>query len=174
MQISSYHDDNSLNNISKDKADSFSILSLNCQCLTAKFDQINIKVQQLQSKGFEFDAICLQETWLSDDSDTSLFQIQGYNLISQGKICSEHGGLAIYISNIFNFKIIDMNIHSQIWDGLFIEISKFNANKVLIIGNVYRHFNNTNEVYYNFTNEFIPKLEHLQRGNREVGSRGRF
>ena len=139
MQISSYHDDNSLNNISKDKADSFSILSLNCQCLTAKFDQISIKVQQLQSKGFEFDAIWLQETWLSDDSDTSLFQIQGYNLISQGKICSEHGGLAICISNIFNFKIIDMNIHSQIWDGLFIEISKFNANKVLIIGNVYRN-----------------------------------
>ena len=32
MQISSYHDDNCLNNIFKDKADSFSILSLNCQC----------------------------------------------------------------------------------------------------------------------------------------------
>ena len=174
MQFSSYHDDNSLNNIFKDKADSYSILSLNCQCLAAKFDQINITVQQLQSKGFKFDAICLQETWLSDDSDTSIFQIQGYNLISQGKICSEHGGLAIYISNKFNFKIIDMNINSQIWEGLFIEISNFNANKVLIIGNVYRHFNNTNEVYNNFTNEFIPKLEHLQRGNREVVVAGDF
>ena len=73
MQFSSYHDDNSLNNIFKDKADSYSILSLNCQCLAAKFDQINIKVQQLQSKGFKFDAICLQETWLSDDSDTTDF-----------------------------------------------------------------------------------------------------
>ena len=67
-----------------------------------------------------------------------------------------------------------MNINSQIWEGLFIEISKFNANKVLIIGNVYRHFNNTNEVYYNFTNEFIPKLEHLQRGNREEVVAGDF
>ena len=61
-----------------------------------------------------------------------------------------------------------MNINSQIWEGLFIEILRFNSNKVLIIGNVYRHFNNTNEVYYNFTNELIPKLEHLQRGNREA------
>ena len=82
MQFSSYHDDNSSNNIFKDKADSFSILCLNCQCLTAKFDQINIKVQQLQRVGFEFDAICLQKTCLSDDSDTSLFQIKRYNLIS--------------------------------------------------------------------------------------------
>ena len=47
-------------------------------------------VQQLKSKGYEFDTICLQETWLSDDSDITFYQIQGYNLISQGENCSEH------------------------------------------------------------------------------------
>ena len=62
MQLSSYK-------LFKYKSDSFSILGLNCQCLNAKFDQISIMVQQLKSKGYEFDAICLQETWLSDDSD---------------------------------------------------------------------------------------------------------
>ena len=69
LQLSSYYDDDSLNNLFTDKADSFSILSLNCQSLNAKFEQINFKIQQLQSKGHEFIAICLQETWLSDDSD---------------------------------------------------------------------------------------------------------
>ena len=64
MQISSYYDDDSLNNLFKDKENSFSILSLNCQSINAKFDQLNIKVQQLKSNGYKFSAICLQETWL--------------------------------------------------------------------------------------------------------------
>ena len=85
--MSSYYDDDSLNNLFKDKGNSFCILSLNCQSINAKFDQLNIKVQQLKSNGYEFSAICLQETWLSSDSDTSLFKIDGYNLTSQGKMC---------------------------------------------------------------------------------------
>ena len=82
----------------KDKGNSFCILSLNCQSINAKFDQLNIKVQQLKSNGYEFSAIGLQKTWLFSDSDTSLIKIDGYNLISQGKMCSSHGGLTIYIS----------------------------------------------------------------------------
>ena len=66
MKLSFYYDDDSLNKLFKGKSDSFSILGLNCQYLNAKFDQISIMVQQLKSKGYEFDAICLQETWLSD------------------------------------------------------------------------------------------------------------
>ena len=85
--MSSYYDDDSLNNMFRDKRNSFCILSLNCQrqSINAKFDQLNIKVQQLKGNGYEFSAICLQETWLSSDSDTSLFKIDGYTLISQGK-----------------------------------------------------------------------------------------
>ena len=77
---------------------SFCILSINCQSINAKCDQVNIKVQQLKGNGYEFSAFCLQETWLTSDSDTSIFKIDGYNLISQGKMCSSHGGLAIYVS----------------------------------------------------------------------------
>ena len=76
VQMSSYYDDDSLNNLFKDKGNSFCILSLNCQSINAKFDQLNIKVQQLKSNGYEFSAICLQETWLSSDSDTSFFLIR--------------------------------------------------------------------------------------------------
>ena len=59
VQMSSYYDDDSLNNLFKDKGNSFCILSLNCQSINAKFDQLNIKVQQLKSNGYEFSAICL-------------------------------------------------------------------------------------------------------------------
>ena len=106
VHMSSYYDDESLNNLFKDKGNSFCMLSLNCQSSNAKFDQLNIKVQQLKSKGYE----------LSSDFDTSLFKIDRYNLISTGKMCSSHGGLAIYISEKFNFSTIDMNINSQIWE----------------------------------------------------------
>ena len=68
MQHSSYNDDDSLTNLFEAKADALSILSLNCQSLNAKIDQINIKLQQLKSNGHEFSAICLQETWLSEAS----------------------------------------------------------------------------------------------------------
>ena len=128
VQMSSYYDDDSLNNLFRDKRNSFCILSLNCQSINAKFDQLNIKVQQLKGNGYEFSAICLPETWLSSDSDTSLFKIDGYNLISQGKMCSSHGGLAIYVSD---FSTIDLNINSQIWEGQIIEIANIES-----IGNV--------------------------------------
>ena len=152
MQISSYYDDD----------------------INAKFDQLNIKVQQLKSNGYKFSAICLQETWLSSDSDTSLFKIDGYKLTSQGKMCSSHGGLAIYINEKFNFSTIDLNINSQIWEGQFIEIENIESNKSLILGNVYRPPNNTNNLYQSFTNEFIPILENLQRSNRETIIAGDF
>ena len=59
VQMSSYYDDDSLNNLFKDKGNAFCILGLNCQSINAKFDQLNIKVQQLKSNGYEFSAIWL-------------------------------------------------------------------------------------------------------------------
>ena len=50
VQISSYYDDDSLNNLFKDEGNSLCILSLNCQSINANFDQLNNKVQQLKSK----------------------------------------------------------------------------------------------------------------------------
>ena len=89
-------------------------------------------------------------------------------------MCSSHGGLAIYINEKFNFSTIDLNINSQIWEGQFIEIENIESNKSLILGNVYRPPNNTNNLYQSFTNEFIPVLENLQRSNRETIIAGDF
>ena len=37
--------------------------------------------------GYEFSAILIQESLLNETSDLSLYQIEGFNLISQGCIC---------------------------------------------------------------------------------------
>ena len=62
-------------------------------------------------------------------------------------------------------------LNSQMWEGQFIEIANIESKKSLIIGNVYRPPNNTNSLYQDFTNEFIPIL---QRANCETIIAGDF
>ena len=49
-------------------------------------DQIRLKLAQYKEGGCEFGAICLQETWLSEDSDKSLLCIEDYALISRENV----------------------------------------------------------------------------------------
>ena len=71
VQMSSYYDDDIICSRIKEIHSVF--LSLNCQSINAKFVQRNIKVQQLNSNGCECSAMCLQETWLSSDSEYLTF-----------------------------------------------------------------------------------------------------
>ena len=74
----------------------FSILSFNAQSINAKFDEFQIAINQINNI-HEVSIICIQESWLSSDSDTSLFDIPNYQLVAKGKYCSNHGGLLIYV-----------------------------------------------------------------------------
>ena len=121
-----------------EKANNFTILNLNVQSLNAKFDQIQILLSQPKSKRVQFNAICLQETWLTDNSDLTLFQIAGYTLVSQGTIFSSHAGLAIYVQEHYKYKLLSFYQHTKIWEGLFIEIESKEFKKKVIIGNMYR------------------------------------
>ena len=51
--------------------------------------------------GLYFGAICLQVTWLASDSDLSLLQLPGYNIIHLGSKCTKHDGLLIYLSEMY-------------------------------------------------------------------------
>ena len=82
----------------------FCVLSLNCQSLNSKFEQLYLLVEELKQNKFEFSAICLQETWLESEADLSPFQIPGYTCVHQGKRCSQHGGLITYIHHDYNFE----------------------------------------------------------------------
>ena len=91
IKYSPYFDEIKLKIEFKDKIDTFKVLSLNYQSINAKFDQL----KQLACCGIEFSVICLQETWLSNTSDLSLFTIEGFNLISKGRNCTTRRGLMI-------------------------------------------------------------------------------
>ena len=114
------------------------MFSMNCQSLNAKVDELRILFHELENSNCFFDAICLQETWLDKNSDTSLLAIEGYNLISQGKLCSAHSGLVIYLRNSHKYKILSLLTNATVWDGQIIEVTCKKTNTNIIIGNIYR------------------------------------
>ena len=144
IKQSPYYYDADFIDLMIDKSTFFTVISLNCQSLNAKFQELQIYVENYMSKGCIPGMICLQETWLSEDSDTSLLQLHGYTMLSKGKSCSAHSGLAIYIRNDISFRELELDFDSPLWDGLFAEITIESNNEndhqgeKFIICNIYR------------------------------------
>jgi hypothetical protein len=160
FQNSSYYLDSDFIELLDSKTNIFTVISLNCQSLNAKFDQLTAYIQMYNSSNSKICAICLQESWLTADSDLSLLQINGYQLISVGKSSSAHGGVAIYLHDTFSYKISDCCIDSDIFDMQFIEVLVENGHseaKMLVLGNIYRPPRQTSENI----NTFIDQLEYL-------------
>ena len=97
--------------------------SFNIQIINSKLDALTAVLSESNKNDIKFDAICLQETWLSIDQDTALFIILRYQLISQGKSCSCHSGLMIFFSNEYSYLITSSHNNSQLWDGICVEVS---------------------------------------------------
>ena len=155
---------------------SFSILSLNVQTLNSKFDEITTLLAQLENKNVQLSAICLQETWLSQNADTSTFNIDGYHLIHSGKSCSECGGLMIYLRNTFNYIVKKMFNNSKLWEGLFIDVQGGSLESKIIFGNNYRppKHNNNNSTIENFVSELSPVIGNIANNNLNVAICGDF
>jgi hypothetical protein len=154
----------------------FTILSLNCQSIRAKFNNLIVLIETLNDKKFKFDAICLQETWLGEDADLSLYQIPNYVCISQGKHCSEHGGLVIYLHKNYNFEPYVIGNMSEIWEGLFIKILNNGKGKHIFLGNIYRppKDNTTNEIVQTFIDEIDPIVTDLNKSKSTIVLAGDF
>ena len=149
------------------KMGQFSILDLNTQSLSSKFDAFSAFLSLLDEKGIRFSAICLQETWLSDKHETSIFNLPGYRLIHAGKSCSDCGGLMIYLSNLFSCNVKHVHNSSSLWEGLFIEVQGGTLESKLISGNIYRppRHNNNNANIENFLTEITPVISNIAKNS---------
>ena len=105
---------------------------------------------------------------MSDNSDTSSLRLNDYNLISQGKICTTHGGVAIYLSDKYNYKLLSMHKYSEIWESQFIEVSGNKSQKTVVLGNVYLTPRNINENYRTCIDEFTIILKSFQKSKCDV------
>ena len=152
----------------KGKNNVFKVLCMNIQSIQAKIDQLKIYMYSLQENDVKIDAILLQETWISESTDTSLLHIEGYNMISQPYEITSHGGLMIYLNEQVDYEIMNIDKSSSgTWEGLFLKC-KLNDNTFLSIGNIYRPPKNLVENLTNFREEFEVVLNQLN-GNVVVG-----
>ena len=139
-----------------------SILTLNCQSLSAKFDELCIFLNTLEHK---LDIITLQETWCCEIDQYKLYEIKDYNYIATCAKSSKHGGLITYIHKDYKFKLnSDFDDHSNLWESHFLEIAhKTNTSKTIIIGNIYRPPKSKNGLLSTFINEFSSILNKVQK-----------
>ena len=166
--MSPYVDESTLKSVIKLKQSDFKIISLNCQSLYAKIDNLKIFLRNLDNQHVSIDAICLQESWLSDHSDLSLLELDGYQLISVAKHCSAHSGLVIYLNNKYQYKVLNIHEQSNLWDGQFVKISGILHNKSITVGNIYRPPNDIKENYKTFYEELTQTLATLNKSRLEV------
>ena len=119
----------------------------------------------MNEKNCSFSALCIQETWLKQSDDISLFHIPGYQLIHRGSRCSEHGGLIIYLLDEFTYHLKNVYESSTRWEGLFLDIQHENMKTKAVIGNIYRppRNNNCNKEVESFLEEFRPVLHKLNK-----------
>ena len=152
----------------------FNILSLNVCSLSAKLDELKNFLHEITAKHATFQAICVQESWLSDESDLSAFHIDGFTMISQGKKCSAHGGLVIYLKNEFSFEQLLIPGLRTGWEGQFVRINKGSSKNLITLCNIYRPPNDLLESYSTFSTEFSETLTMIKSRNHPITIAGDF
>ena len=138
--------------------------------INAKFDNLTIFLNTINSQNTKIDAICIQEEWLNEYEDMCCFQMPNYDCISQSKQCSSHTGLIIYLHKKYQFKVMNISQRSDISEALFVDISSTNFYKHIIIGNIYKppKDNNNNTNIQVFTSELIQIIQSLDKNKTVI------
>ncbi len=118
-----------------DNPHSFSCLHFNSRSLLKNCDSIFEFIELLN---FQFGVIGFSETWLNDESPTSLLNIPDYINVFKNRQGRTGGGVAMYIHNSFTFiNRPDLEIDTAYCDSIFIEIPQVNG-KNIVTGVVYK------------------------------------
>ena len=120
------------------KHNSFSVLSLNAQSLFAKCNGLQAILDLYSSQRIHFPAICIQETWITDESKLPLVSLEGYECFHVKPTSSSHGGLITYVDNEFDVSVTKKIDNSTVWEGLFLELTHRSLNNKIIVGNIYK------------------------------------
>jgi len=162
LEPSKYYDIENISNLICPCNSPFTVLSLNAQCLQSKLDSLKIYINNLIDSSVTFDAICVQETWINNDADCSLFKLDGYQLITKSKTCGKHGGLAIYLKDEISYRTLEVPFkHANLWECQILEIKLNRQNKKILLGNIYRPPRNLKENQEKFLEDLEVLLEIL-------------
>ena len=81
----------------------FSVFLQNIRSLPRNFAEFELEIEQLAQLP---DIICLTETWLKNNSDNDIFQIQGYEHLYSCARIKRGGGIGIYVNTGSDHRII--------------------------------------------------------------------
>ena len=167
IKHSAYYGETEFSKLLNKKA-GLTILSVNMQCVNTKFDDLQSFINRVNLTN-PISVICLQECWLKDTDNVSMFNLTDYNLVSLPKTCYGHGGLMIYVHNQFQCTTINHKILKKAtdWEYLCVEISHQKHNlKKYIIFNIYRKPGEILDEFNVFLAEFTSFLTYIKNQNR--------
>lgn len=173
IKRSHYYDNDKLFETIKHKSNKFSTFCSNIQSIHSKYDELKIFVDTLNECEFKFSAICLQETWLNEQDNTSPYKLKGYKCVQQGKHCSNRAGLMTFIDDKFKCELYKSLMFAT-WEAHIIKVFEGGLNKPIYICNLYRPPHDVIESYATFINEISPLLHELNTKNFEVIMVGDF
>ena len=92
--------------------------------MNTKFDDLQYFINRVDLTN-SISVICLQECWLKDTDNVSMFNLTDYNLVSLPRTCCGHGRLMIDVHNQFQCTTINHKIMKKANDReyLCVEIS---------------------------------------------------
>ena len=154
------HFTNAISNRFSNKSlhDMFSLCHINIRSIKANLPSFEICLDNLKG---EFSAIGMSETWLQD-SDCSLYNIEGYNLIENHRNLRRGGGVAIFLKRAISYhKRTELELMGDSYESVFIEIDKdiFHNEKNIIIGVIYRPPGTDLEIFNEQIGELLNKIK---------------
>ena len=129
---------------------------------------MEIFIEELNTINFKFNVICLQESWITDNSDLWQIQLPGYNCIIQGKSSSEKGGLVIYIDTRFKYEVLINLNEYEYWEGQIIKVTGGGLPKEIIIGNIYWPPRMLHDQIRQFINELTVLMTNIENKNEVI------
>ena len=162
IKHSSYHSESDFSKHISSKG-GLSIISISIQYVNAKFDEFQAFIDRINVKNL-FNVICLQECWLKDYDNVTMFNLAGYEMVYKTKSCCAHGGLIIYIHNEPECTTLtDIDIASTRWEYLCVELcDRKPRSKKYTLCNVQSSPSEIVGDINNFTTEFATLLSHMK------------
>lgn len=113
------------------------VMHINIRSIPGKIDKLKELVHHLKERNIILDYILVCETFLRDETK-ALFNIPGYNLITENRHSKPKGGVAIYVRDQLQFKVLkNLSVfHEGEFESIFIET--LINNKSYAIGEIYR------------------------------------
>ena len=150
-----YHTEDDIISLSNADPNQLFISHFNIRSLNKNFDKFHLFSNRLN---YDHSIIGLSETWLKETSPSSLFSMDGFNLITKNRTSKKGGGVGFYVTNNLDYTLLEeYSLMTETFESIFIEIKTRN-NGNIIVGELYRP-PNANPV------EFVELLHDLLSNN---------